>query len=365
MYFQNEIWDTGGDGRISITGDIYSQADPFSIYINATPLEVIEFSTAMTEIKNNLNVLGNITANGQPISTLTEDLVPGIFGDNEAPGTFSFENGLNVTGLIDITHAATPAGIYVHSPSFNQAVEFTIDDIGTTTGAGLQIYSNTTQFGIVVDDDSVTPANSYTGIFLTKKFEITGQASIDINAATTLNLDGPTGITLTTGGGSNVVVNGVNLTPDSYALITKSANQDVTNTTTVADDTELKFAVVAGKTYSASFRVIYSGSDGTGDFKWELGVSAGTMTGRGFALYHNAAQTFSSTDLNALGTATTAQISNGTNGPVGFTNNMTIDFSFQVSNTGTFVFRFANVAAGVGRVSRAWAGSTLRWKQLD
>lgn len=93
MYFQDEIWDTGGDGRITITGDIYSTADPLSIYVGTVPTKAVEF------FAGGVNVIGELQIDGVPFtgSTLTEDLIPGIFGENAAPGTFTFADGLAIT----------------------------------------------------------------------------------------------------------------------------------------------------------------------------------------------------------------------------------------------------------------------------
>lgn len=42
-----------------------------------------------------------------------------------------------------------------------------------------------------------------------------------------------------------------------------------------------------------------------------------------------------------------------------------IAFAFNTDTTGTFKVRFGNVATGVGRTSRMWAGSVLKWKRLN
>lgn len=190
-YFQNEIWDTGGDGRISITGDIYSQADPFSIYINATPFEVIEFATAQTEIKNDLNVLGTISINGVPISgtaVTTEDLVPGIFGNNEAPGTFSFESGLNIDGTLGLVGNlnvdgfldVVDNGYYFHSTDNAQYAELTFDFVGSNTNVIQSLFSNSTGLSFEVYDDSIVPASSVCLLTSSVNFELSANGSINL-----------------------------------------------------------------------------------------------------------------------------------------------------------------------------------------
>ena len=108
-YFQNEVWDTGGDGRISIRGDIYSTANPFSIFVGPSAVKCVEFSPT------GMNVIGALTVNGNPIGgAVTEDLIPGAFGANTTLNPFTFRTNLNINTTndfgLDIT--GTSAGVF-------------------------------------------------------------------------------------------------------------------------------------------------------------------------------------------------------------------------------------------------------------
>lgn len=196
-YFQNEIWDTGGDGRITITGDIYSTADPFSIYINSTPLEVIEFATAQTEIKNNLNVLGTISINGIPINggnTFTEIIIekdgdPLIFGTLSVPLSGVFEDYLfvdltDVTGLVISGDTRLNGYLEMEGNGFlsrsanNQQGFDVYININSTT---LSIYSDATNIAIQSFSDLITPANSLNAFIAEGRLSISSDTELSIS----------------------------------------------------------------------------------------------------------------------------------------------------------------------------------------
>ena len=52
-----------------------------------------------------------------------------------------------------------------------------------------------------------------------------------------------------------------------WTIIVKSANQDVTNSATLTDDTELQFSVVAGGHYMVEMDIVISANNTTGDYK--------------------------------------------------------------------------------------------------
>ena len=62
-YFKNEIWDTGGDGRITVLGDLYGP-DPFTIFTGNPPVPTIEMENGNVNIPNDLNVDGNFHIGG-------------------------------------------------------------------------------------------------------------------------------------------------------------------------------------------------------------------------------------------------------------------------------------------------------------
>jgi hypothetical protein len=211
-YFENEIWDTGGDGRITITGDIYSSADPFSIYINAVPFEVIEFATAQTEIKNNLNVLGTISINGVPIggggNTFTEIIIekngdPLIFASLSIPLAGAEEDflfidladasGLAIAGDVNLTGylEIEGNGILARSSDSQHGFDAYIDSAGTATSATISLYSNAINLTIQSFANSVTPANDKVYIGAPTRLEFDFDAiKIFTSASETFELNG-------------------------------------------------------------------------------------------------------------------------------------------------------------------------------
>lgn len=220
-YFENEIWDTGGDGRITILGDIYSTADPLGIFIGSVPFEVLTLDSTGSQINSDLNIVGSLTVNGVPLQ----------------------QNDWNV--------------------------------------------------------------------------------------------------------------------------IIKTSNQNIEDSTTTSLDLDLQFPVLAGKTYGVIFNIIYSGSDSTVDYRFRTAVDAGVITGRGWASGYNSAMTLGLQAMTGSGVSESSVIIAGTDGPITNPHSLEIQFSFLASANATFSYRFANGTSGVGRISRTWAGSTLRWKQLD
>ena len=153
--------------------------------------------------------------------------------------------------------------------------------------------------------------------------------------------------------------------PAGWTTIVKSANQDVTNNSTLQDDTELQFSVVAGGHYMVEMTLALSGNDTTGDYRFNFGVSAGTITGDGHCLLS------SSTNAAAIVLITSSAASTTTTNTVGMRANIdaiisiSINFGFYADSNATFSYRFANASAAAGRTSRTWKGSILKYKRID
>jgi len=153
--------------------------------------------------------------------------------------------------------------------------------------------------------------------------------------------------------------------PSGWTTIVKSANQDVTNNATMQTDTQLQFSVVAGGHYMCEMDICWSGNNATGDYKFTLGVSSGLMKAYG---------TFIGSDTNAVRLLSTAgagsavvgdQIMQVVAADIDFLMSVKIVWYFHASANATFSYRFANSAAAVGRISRTWKGSILRYKRID
>lgn len=151
--------------------------------------------------------------------------------------------------------------------------------------------------------------------------------------------------------------------PAGWTTIVKSANQDVTNSTTFVDDTDLQFSVVAGGHYMIEMDIAWSANDATGDYKFEYALSTGTMAAYGF-YYTNNVTTIN--NVNAVNVLTSADITLQTiSANIGVVIPLKIVITALINNNATFSYRFANAAAAAGRTSRTWKGSILKYKRID
>jgi hypothetical protein len=154
--------------------------------------------------------------------------------------------------------------------------------------------------------------------------------------------------------------------PAGWTYIVKSANQDVTNSIVLVDDTELQFSVVAGGHYMISLDLTISASDLTGDYQGRFQVSAGTMKGNGIATILSSTGTAVVQLQNANSVAQTAVFTSGaTIADLDQLIGGIITFSFTASANATFKYQFANNLAASGRISRTWKGSILKYKRID
>ena len=154
--------------------------------------------------------------------------------------------------------------------------------------------------------------------------------------------------------------------PAGWTTIVKSANQDVTNNATLQDDTDLQFSVVAGGHYMMQMDVCYSGNNTTGDYAFQLRVTAGTLKGQGTLYSYSSAGAITNASLAANSAINTNSPQLGVNvADLDSLQFLQIWFNFTASANATLNYRFANAAAGAGRTSRTWKGSILRYKRID
>lgn len=166
--------------------------------------------------------------------------------------------------------------------------------------------------------------------------------------------------------GNFVFVGDAVLNPEGWNVIVKSANQDVTNSATLTDDTDLQFSVVAGGHYMIEMDIVISANNTTGDYKNAFFVSAGTMLGTGFMLGASATATAQINIYTSNTVATSTTVALGTSlANIDLLSSTKIVYSFQSSANATFKYQFANNLAGAGRTSRTWKGSILKYKRLD
>ena len=146
--------------------------------------------------------------------------------------------------------------------------------------------------------------------------------------------------------------------------ITKSGLQDVHNTATVVNDTELLFPVLINEVWYVQLLLLYSGNSTSGDYKFDFSLP----TAHGWIRYITDNSTADaiqvSTGIRLAGvTALAAQVSCGTD--AAFTaRTALVEMMFRAATTGNIQFQFANVTAALGNISRTYGGSVIRGKRL-
>jgi hypothetical protein len=147
--------------------------------------------------------------------------------------------------------------------------------------------------------------------------------------------------------------------------IVKSSNQDVTNSSTMVDITELQFDVVAGNTYVVDLLLLYSGSNVNVDYAFRFTATAGTFSGIGHISGDTTASGATFDRWASTSATSTVNLQFGTTSshtPV----TARIHFPFvHATTSGTMKLQFCNVTIGASNTSRTHAGTTLRVRRID
>ena len=155
--------------------------------------------------------------------------------------------------------------------------------------------------------------------------------------------------------------------PEGWTVIVKSANQDVTGSSTVSDDTDLQFSVVAGGHYMIDANITISGSNQNNDYKFAFNVSSGTMKGNGTVQHLSTTGAVANTLVQAGAAASTTEVGCAATGgtDIDSITCIRIAYSFTASANATFKYRFALFSASAGIIARTWKGSILKYKRID
>ena len=153
------------------------------------------------------------------------------------------------------------------------------------------------------------------------------------------------------------------------ANVVKSADQTVTNSTTLVSDTELKITVGAGEFWRIEMLLRYSGNNASGDYKLGFNFPTGTNGTTQFSTIDNVLtpQTITAAVVNGTWSqGTPGSISLGSDAaagdvPLGAHGVMVLYFP----NAGDVQLTFANNTAGIGRTSTTRAGAVLRGEKLS
>lgn len=157
-----------------------------------------------------------------------------------------------------------------------------------------------------------------------------------------------------------------NKTIGGWNYIVKSANQDVTNSTVLVDDTDLQFSVVAGGQYMIELDVVLSANSTANDYKFVLAVTAGTMKAQGILTSNGAGGIATISNVTATAAAATGTAVVGTtSADLDFLHSIKLIYSFTASANATFKYQFAQNAGGVGTTARTFKGSILKYKKIN
>jgi hypothetical protein len=151
---------------------------------------------------------------------------------------------------------------------------------------------------------------------------------------------------------------------DPWTEVAKTSDQDVTNSSTLTDDSDLQISVTAD-TYHFQFFILFSGNSTTADFKCDFLPSTGDMSGWyryvGGSSTADAINVSTGIRLSAAGTITAITCGVDASHTV---RHLMIEAMLRFSSSGTFKFRFAENAAESGKVARTKKGSILRYRKL-
>lgn len=146
---------------------------------------------------------------------------------------------------------------------------------------------------------------------------------------------------------------------------TKTADQDVINSTVLVDCTDLLIPVLAGETWIFELLLKYSAGGVSQDCTVAFGVSAGNLTGTYQGFGFNISDAATHQTIAAIGLATTAaSMAFGTSAVLGTPRIGRAFAQFTFSADANFTYKFAQQSAGVGIATRVWAGSILRGKKI-
>jgi hypothetical protein len=133
---------------------------------------------------------------------------------------------------------------------------------------------------------------------------------------------------------------------DWDGTVVKAADQQVTSSIVLTDDTHLRFPVVAGEMYRIQIAVPYTAANNTADFRFALRVTAGNM--QGYWNYEGSDTTANAVLARAhvrVAGANTGTITVGTNAALGDFASIFITAQFRMSASGEFIFQWAQGAA--------------------
>ena len=330
------------------------------------------------------------SANGEIISVLGNDRVLiGLTGSGSATAALSISSYTNAFGInVD---CGTTAGYFqpLQQSASIKGIECLARQNGANIGKGIYTGADgsgvgSTNFGIHAYAYNGT--TNYAGYFdatagTTNYALYVQRGDMQFGVSPTLNKIGffnatpivqPTAVTTPQGIANALTSLGllasstIPTDPAGWTTIVKSANQDVTNSATLVDDTDLQFSVVAGGHYMIEMDLVLSSNTTSGDYKNVFVVSAGTMKGSGILISNSAGGVGQASNITAPTAASTNSNPIGTSlADLDMLFSTKIIFSFTASTNATFKYQFAQNTATLATTARTWKGSILKYKRLD
>jgi hypothetical protein len=242
---------------------------------------------------------------------------------------------------------------------------------GETWADGDSLYLSGTTFGAITNVKPTAPIHEVRIGYVEYAHAINGKIYVKIDNG--YEIDELHNVAISTPANNDALVYESatalwkNKTIGGWSYIVKSANQDVTNSATLVDDSELQFSVVAGGQYMTQLDLCYAGNNITADMKTGFLISAGTMKGSGIVVGFSTASTPSNNQsMSVNGTSAAGPISIGVvQADLDNLVTSTITFNFTASANGILKFQFANNSAAVGAISRIVKGSILKYKKIN
>lgn len=153
-----------------------------------------------------------------------------------------------------------------------------------------------------------------------------------------------------------------------WIQITKSSDQDVTNSATYANDNDLQFNVTAGKVYTVRFNVCYAGNSSSGNYKGEFtfpaAIAAKNVSGRYVGTAVGDSAVASAGTLGGTTTFPNNGLSMGTADAFSDKRVFEGDFTFQPNADGMMHYMFAQNTATDSTAARTCANSFIEYQAL-
>ena len=303
------------------------------------------------------DAVGTILTDTDTIDFTYTDATPAITADVK-DGSITYAKIQDVSATDKLLGRSTAGAGDVEEIACTAAGRAIIDDASagdqrTTLGLGA-LATLATVGSTQIDNDAVTYAKIQ-NVSAASKLLGRGSAA---GAGDTEEITLGTGLTMT---GTTLAAAGAD--SEWTETDTQAADQDVTNSTTLVDATSLSIAVVANEVWLIEVLLLYSGDNGSNDFKFGFAVSAGTMTGVHQCLGLGSTDVVADQTSSGAG-ATTGALNLGVSGTITTPRVAIIKGMYLVSSNSNLTFQFAQLVAAPATSVRVLAGTIMRGKRV-